>query len=72
MWTYTEVTEWLVDQDGREYCSYGICVKDQTKKTVAYVSDVSTDREWVCALVKRCNDGQLAPQHLIDVVLDNI
>jgi hypothetical protein len=48
----------------------GIVALDTAGSVVACVDDVSCDREMVEALVSRLNQGQAAPEHLIDIVLD--
>ena len=36
------------------------------------VLDISTDINFVSELVKKCNDGNLSPMHLKDVVEDSL
>ena len=45
-------------------------VVEVTNPYVACVPDISCDRCFVEELAHRCNEGQLSPMHLIDVVLD--
>ena len=40
-------------------CTYAVCIPD-----------ISRDKAFVDELAQRCNDGQLSPMHLLDVVLD--
>ena len=53
------------------YTSYGIGAFSQPDGArLAFVEDVSTDRDFVAELADRCTQGQLDPAHLLDVVLD--
>ena len=39
-------------------------------RRVAYIPDISCNRAFVEELAHRCNEEQLSPMHLLDVVLD--
>lgn len=54
------------------YQSYGIRVENEVGKTVAVLSDISTDQAMVTELAERCTRGALAPEQLYDVVLNSI
>ena len=60
------VTDHLHHPDIGDYTSYGIGVQDQV------ISDISTDRSYVEALVKQFEENELAPEHLQDAVEDAI
>ena len=72
MFQYIPIEEELHTSDLGTYRSFGICVKDERKYTLMILSDISTDKEFVVDLAIRCTDGGLAPDHLIDVVLNSI
>lgn len=53
--------------------SYGILasvLENDACAYVAYIPDISCDKAFVEELAHRCNEGQLSPMHLLDVVLD--
>ena len=55
------------------YASFGIMAVRRTgegDQQLAYVRDVSTNRAFAGALVKRCNSAQLSPVHLRDFIED--
>ncbi len=52
------------------YQTYGIQGLDAKQQTVVQISDISTDREQVELLALRCTRGELAFEHLRDVVED--
>ena len=47
--------------------SYGIISETEP---MFCVPDISTDANFVCELVRKCNDGNLSPIHLKDVIDD--
>lgn len=49
--------------------AYGIVGEDGRGHSTA-VENISCDREFVARLAERCTRGQLAPEHLMDVVQD--
>lgn len=62
----------LFSQNGRD--TYGILGREVdsdglTLQTVSF-ADVCCDKDWMLLLVKRCNEGQLALEHLYDVIYD--
>lgn len=60
-------------QDG--HTSYGLLaerLEDDGWKSVAFVSDISCNREFVSNLAEKCSVGQLDPIHIYDVVIDAI
>ena len=57
------------------YRSFGIMavrLSSQGREPLAYVRDVSTDRAFVAALVRRCTHSGLSPVHLRDFILDTL
>lgn len=53
--------------------SYGILasvLENDACTYAAYIPDISRDKAFVDELAHRCNEGQLSPMHLLDVVLD--
>lgn len=57
------------------YRSFGIMavrLSSRGREPLAYVRDVSTDRAFAAALVRRCNRGGLSPVHLKDFILDTL
>ena len=64
---YQLIGTYLFEEDVGWYHTYGIKVilPDGTSRTL---SDISTDRERVQALVDACRAGALDPDHLTDVV----
>lgn len=62
----------LFSQDGRN--TYGILGRevDANGATLQSISfaDVCCDKEWMSSLAERCNEGQLALEHLYDVLYD--
>ena len=53
--------------------SYGILASVLEKDTctyVAYIPNISCDRDFVVELAHRCTESQLSPMHLLDIVLD--
>jgi len=49
--------------------AYGILAEDD-KGNSAVVPNISCDKAFVTRLAKRCMRGQLAPEQLLDVVMD--
>lgn len=62
-----EVTETEDPLIGRT--AYGITAKGGNGRSAA-VERISCDRAFVARLAERCTRGQLAPEHLMDVVMD--
>lgn len=52
------------------YLTYGIAVAESDKTHGEEYHNISTDRDAVFSLVKRCNELLLDPVHLKDVVED--
>lgn len=48
---------------------YGILAEDD-KGNTAVVPDISCDKAFVARVAERCARGQLAPEQLLDVVMD--
>lgn len=49
--------------------SYGIMAED-SEGFAAVVPNISCDKAFVTRLAERCERGQLAPEQLLDVVMD--
>ncbi len=57
-------------QDSFLHCTaYGILAGDSSGNA-AVVSNISCDKAFVTRLAERCERGQLAPEQLLDVVMD--
>lgn len=74
--TYT-VTDNISSHGGSDRISYGIDVyistdKDSAASVIASVKDITSDKSKLAALVRKCNDLQLSPIHLYDVIEDLI
>lgn len=70
---YIPLKEDLYSADIGNYQTFGILAFDQIGdewREVARISDVSVDLQFVADLCARCNEGQLSPIHLRDVVED--
>ena len=55
------------------YHTFGVQVletQDGTEKAIAAVSDVSLDVEKITEFISLCNEHQLCPEHLLDVIED--
>ena len=60
------VTDHLSHPDIGEYISYGIGTENHV------ISDISTDRSYVEALLQQFEENELAPEHLQEAVEDAI
>ena len=69
---YEIVKENVEDDLLGDYITYGIVATDENNLIIQAVSDVSIDSDVVKNIVKLCNDYQLEPIHLLDVVDDMI
>lgn len=70
---FLPVEETLTTAELGCYRTYGIRTVEQDgadERQVGFLSDVSCDQAFVSLLAEWCTDGQLAPCHLMDVVLD--
>lgn len=56
--------------DGFEYVGYGICVTDLLSHTCFTIHDISVRGEEIERLAKKCNELQLDPIHIEDVIED--
>lgn len=65
---YVPVQETVTNELGT-YVTYGISVRT-VEEEIAFVSDVSTDRDELQAFAERCTQQQLDPLHLPDVIED--
>ena len=66
---YTVVEEKYTALD-REYTGYGICVEEFGSEYVRVFRDISRSREAVEKLVALCNELELDPIHIEDVIYD--
>ena len=58
---------------GSRQLSYGVLasvLENGACTYLAYIPDISCNRAFVEELAHRCNEEQLSPMHLLDVVLD--
>lgn len=69
MYSYRTIKEYLWHADIGHYVSYGI-VAYQGGVEVARISDVSVEGDSVKELARLCNEYQVSPIHLWDVVED--
>ena len=70
MFHYFPTTQNLSDEDLGTYTTYGVTVQDDEKKTILSISDVSPNKQFVIELCERCNQFQLDPIHLSDLIYD--
>lgn len=63
---YAWFPEIKYDKELGHYHTYGIAAFDGKKKRM--ISDVSTDKEAVCALVSNFNSGRLGLEHIDEAV----
>ena len=54
-----------------EYETYGIAYVGEECPEII-IDDISTDKELAKAIVEKCNDYNAAPEHIFDIVYDNI
>ena len=66
---YLPIKEILFTQELGQYCTYGIEVLERGVLH-SKISDISTDKNFVADLARRCTLGQLDPIHLLDVIED--
>lgn len=75
MYYYLPVREQLSSPYVGNYVAYGIRALETDGgdwREVAFVSDISTSSSFTKRLAKLFTDGQLAPIHFLDAVLDAI
>ena len=70
MFHYVPTKQRLTTDDLGTYTTYGVIVQDGENRTILSVPDVSPDRAFVNGLCDRCNQFQLDPVHLRDVISD--
>lgn len=63
---YSIIKQAFNNEAGR-YISYGIGMNDKI-----LIPDVSTDYDFVYALVDKCNNHNVAPEHIYDIIEDSI
>lgn len=59
------LTESRICVEGRKYTVYGIKYNDEL-----FAEDISADKDDVQRLVRQCNEYQLEPIHMFDVIDD--
>lgn len=69
--TYELVKEKFKDEDLGDYISYGIEVK-KCNETEMHISDVFINKVEADKFIKLCNETELDPIHLEDVILDTL
>ena len=73
MFIYRVIEENLQDCEFESYIAYGISVcSDDTEMVLSYISDIFLEKERAEKLVKLCNESNLDPIHLREVVEDAI
>lgn len=73
MFRYIVKRETLHTPELGVYNTFGVQVletQDGTEKVIAAVSDVSLDVEKITKFISLCNEHQLCPEHLLDVIED--
>ena len=70
-----EVTEETYSLCGINHASYGISAyadadSDHTTTIIAWIRDITSDKQKLAELVRQCNRLELSPIHLNDVVED--
>ena len=58
------------NEEGK-YETYGIAYTGEECPEII-IDDISTDKELAKAIVEKCNDYNAAPEHIFDIVYDNI
>ena len=69
LYLYEAVRQELRSDELGEYVTYGIRASSNEQQ-IAFVSDVSTDKQAVQHLAELCTSDQLDPIHLNDIVED--
>ena len=72
---YVSVEQSLYAEEIGEYRTFGIqcwAYDAKKEKLLFTINDISCNRIWVERLARMCTSGNLAPHHLVDVVLDNL
>lgn len=65
MQTMYKITEDIIIFENKEYITYGVKYDNEF-----YIDDVSLNKKEVEKLVRLCNDGELHPIHLYDIIED--
>ncbi len=69
MLKYKVISEEFHDSELGDYIGYGIAAECDGERLLT-VSDMSCDRGLVADLAERCNELELDPMHLYDVIED--
>lgn len=69
MVTYQIVKELIYHSELGNYYSYGICAY-LNKKEIAHISDVFLEKDDAIKFVQKCNQLELDPIHLPEVIED--
>ena len=72
MFRYILLEEKLESSELVQYRSFGIKVVDGDGCEIMSVSDVSVNKDLVEEICKLCNEHQLYPIHLFDIIEDRI
>ena len=73
--TYCALKDNFEDDTLGSYSSFGIAVyteENSIKKRIIYIPDVFTEENRAAILVNKCNILSLDPEHLLDVIYDNL
>ena len=68
-YSYEVVKETVTSEFLEKYITYGIKVT-RNGSLIELISDISTDRQKAERLASLCNDGQLHPIHIYDIIED--
>ena len=75
MFRYIVKRETLHTPELGVYHTFGVQVletQEGSEKVIASVSDVSLDVEKITEFISLCNEHQLCPEHLLDVIEDRL
>lgn len=65
-----ELTKWRYIAEGKFHTGYGIALKGNGIYDAVYISDITANREKAEKIIALCNELQLSPIHLQEVVDD--
>ena len=72
MFRYVPFVTLLQSDELGTYSSFGINAVDSSGYVITSIQDVSAERTFVESICRKCNDYQLSPVHLLDVVSDSL
>lgn len=71
MMKYKIIKETLTHPDIGTYTTYGIIIRKRGS-VIRTISDVTTNKKELRKLCRLCNKLRLAPEHIEDVISDNL